>query len=283
MELKGAEIFDVGTWNGITFTDDDLNQIVAAFDELGLGGRVPLKYGHTGKDAREDDTQPALGWVQRVYRRGKKLVADFADIPAKVAEQIKSGGYKFVSIELLRDVKAGASRLPWVLDAVALLGAARPAVDTLAPLSLKRLALVGERITFSLQEASDDMSELKALNKRAAALYFENQITAGRILPRDREAFFRRYGDDATLADAEAWVRETPRAPSSNARSSFTGSGATAATGERVDVTLARMVDEEIEEARKTGLKLDQMQASLRVFKKAPELAQAWKFIPGEK
>lgn len=131
--LKGVEIFDVGTWNGYTFSDGDLNEIASSFDELKLAGRVPLKFGHKGA-MRGDDSQPAIGWVDTVYRKGSKLLADFVDIPTSVYDSIKKGLYKFVSVELLDSVKAGTRTLPWVLDAVALLGASRPAVSTLKDL-----------------------------------------------------------------------------------------------------------------------------------------------------
>lgn len=133
-EIKGAEIFDTGTWNGIPFSSEDLDDIISAFDGLKLGGRVPLKFGHKGKDTRMDDTQPALGWVSKIYRKGSKLVADITDVPTVVYDSIRKGLYKFVSVELLKNVPAGTRKIPWVLDAVALLGATSPAVGTLSGL-----------------------------------------------------------------------------------------------------------------------------------------------------
>jgi hypothetical protein len=78
--------------------------------------------------------------VSRVYREGRKLLADFTDIPKVVYEAIKSGLYKFVSVELLGGVKAGTREIPWVLDAVALLGADPPAVGTLKDLQSLTMA-----------------------------------------------------------------------------------------------------------------------------------------------
>lgn len=130
----------VGTWNGITFTDQHLDGIATSFDALGLSGRVPIKLGHNQEQPLTDG-QPALGWVSRVYREGDKLLADFTDMPTVVYELIRSGRYKFISVELLKNVLAGTRVLPWVLDAVALLGADQPAVGTLKDLqalTLKR-------------------------------------------------------------------------------------------------------------------------------------------------
>lgn len=134
--LKGAEIMAVGTWNDITFTGSDLDQIVAAFSGLSLSGRIPLKFGHGLHDTDQPFREglPALGWVDRIYRQGEKLLADFSNIPGVVYDAIKKGMYRFVSVELLKNVQAGTRILPWVLDAVALLGADQPAVGTLKDL-----------------------------------------------------------------------------------------------------------------------------------------------------
>lgn len=114
---------------------------------------MPLKLGHEGPDARDEPaSQFALGWVQRVYREGKKLLADF-DVPEKVASWIKEGFLRFVSVELLKDVKASTREIPWVLDAVALLGADQPAVGILKSLSLTMARSTAlqcrERVAFS--------------------------------------------------------------------------------------------------------------------------------------
>lgn len=82
------------------------------------------------------DGQPALGWVSRVWRDGTKLMADFVDMPTVIYEAIRKKLYKTVSIELLRDVQAGTRKMPWVLDAVSLLGADQPAVGTLKDLEV---------------------------------------------------------------------------------------------------------------------------------------------------
>lgn len=134
MDLKGAEIFSSGKWNGLEFSDADLDAIVSSFDELAQAGRVPLKFGHNDEQ-QITDGQPSIGWVSRVWREGSKLLADFANIPKVVAEAIKDKLYNFVSVELLQDAERNGSRYPWVLSAVALLGADPPAVSNLAELS----------------------------------------------------------------------------------------------------------------------------------------------------
>lgn len=134
-DIKNAEIFAVGTWNNSTFSEQDLDNIVEAFNFFQMSGQVPLKFGHNDTQPVTDG-QPALGWVDRVWRDGKKLFADFRDVPSVVYDSIKSGLYKFVSVELLRNVTAGTRQVPLVLDAVALLGADPPAVGTLRDLQV---------------------------------------------------------------------------------------------------------------------------------------------------
>lgn len=189
-QIEGAEVFDAGTWNGMRFDEGDLDGIADSFNALNLSGRVPLKFGHKGKDTRFDDGQPALGWVKKVYRRGSKLVADFTDVPTEVYDAIKKGLYKFVSVELLRNVPAGTRKIPWVLDAVALLGATAPAVGTLKDLqSLTYARDTGlryeEAIEFSREEhrsihngervvMADESNPVRELTERLEKLTLEN-------------------------------------------------------------------------------------------------------------
>lgn len=137
--LYGAEIFDAGTWPAqtgpITVTVQDIDAIVASFEALGLSRKVPLKAGHND-DQPMTDGKPALGWVDRIWRQGTKLMADFVDMPTVIHEAIRKKLYKTVSVELLRNVQAGTRKLPWVLDAVSLLGADQPAVGTLKDLEV---------------------------------------------------------------------------------------------------------------------------------------------------
>lgn len=164
--IRNAEIFAAGQWpaqgaNGMTFTESDLDGIVNSFNSLGLKGRIPLKMGHEGEDPRTPDGAPALGWVEAVHREGNKLLADIRLTSDKLAEMIKAGAYKFVSIELLRNVQAHTRQIPWVLDAVAILGATAPAVGILKDLQtsmsafrVRRSSLRGTRLAFKRESAN---------------------------------------------------------------------------------------------------------------------------------
>jgi hypothetical protein len=177
--LQRAALMSAGKANDIEFTVKDLIGVATSFDALGLTGRVPIKFGHNDTQSLTDG-QPALGWVSRIYVEGDTLYGDFTDMPTSVYELIRSGAYKFLSVELLRDVQAGTRKLPWVLDAVALLGADQPAFGTLADLqsltmkrkpALQARARVEMRRGFSLSsEARKGMSDENFDEKLQAAL-----------------------------------------------------------------------------------------------------------------
>ncbi len=125
--IHGIEIFSVGTWNKDTYTTQDLDEMVKAFNDVGF--EPPLKLGHNEKQMT--DGHPALGWVNKVYRQGSKLLADFKDIPQKLYQALKQGNYKRVSSEIYWNYSANGKSWPRVLKAVALLGADIPAVTNL--------------------------------------------------------------------------------------------------------------------------------------------------------
>ena len=59
---------------------------------------APLVIGHP------KDNQPAVGWIEKLGRRGNKLVAKIKDISPEIAEQIKESKFKKVSISLYPDL-----------------------------------------------------------------------------------------------------------------------------------------------------------------------------------
>jgi hypothetical protein len=126
-ELKGVEIFRVGTWNGDKYTVADLDDMIDNFGRTGY--RVPVKLGHA-----ERSGDRAFGWVTALRRKGDKLIADFADIPDKVYDVVRERGYDGVSAEVYWNIKRNGRTFRRALKAVALLGAETPAVSDLAPL-----------------------------------------------------------------------------------------------------------------------------------------------------
>lgn len=131
--IKGLEIFAVGTWNGDKYSQKDLDTMVDVFDKVGFS--PPLKLGHT-EDQKflQTDGLPAAGWVDRIYTKGDKLLADISRIPKKIYMLLKKGAYRHVSSEVYWNLKRNDTVFSRALKAVALLGAEIPAVSGLTPI-----------------------------------------------------------------------------------------------------------------------------------------------------
>lgn len=121
--IPGVEIFSCGTWNGDEYTIDDLQEMVTAFNETQKGVRPYIKLGHDEKqNLLQEDGLPAAGWIEKLYIKGDKLVADIADIPKKIYDLIKTKAYRKVSCEIYWNLKIGEKLYKRFLGAVALLG-----------------------------------------------------------------------------------------------------------------------------------------------------------------
>lgn len=130
--INGVEIFSVGKWNGDDYTMDDLNSMVESFMETKVGLRPFIKLGHDEKQTLiQSDGLPSAGWIDKIYIRGEKLVADFIDIPKKVYDLIESKAYRKVSSEIFWNLNIGGKIYKRVLAAVALLGSDTPGVMNL--------------------------------------------------------------------------------------------------------------------------------------------------------
>jgi len=188
--LEGAEIFSIGKWNDMEFNDDDLDNMVRSFEELRLNGRVPLKLGHNDEQPMSDG-QPAYGWVDRIWKDGEKLMADFVNVPKEIYNAIRDKLYNFVSVELLQDAEQEGSSYPWVLSAVALLGADRPAVSNLQELSklamsCRKAMHFSKRGTINLSIGANKMTdetrslldEIASLKAQVAKFSTENEAIA---------------------------------------------------------------------------------------------------------
>jgi hypothetical protein len=126
-EILGAEIFRSGVWNDATYTDRDLDEMVAASREIGFV--PPIVLGH-----HADEETPAVGRITNLKRIGSALYADLVSLPQAIYDLIRTRGYDFVSCEIIWNLQRNGRTFPRVLSALALLGRSLPAVD-LAPLS----------------------------------------------------------------------------------------------------------------------------------------------------
>jgi len=118
--LRNVEIFKTGTWNDHSYSQTDLDHIVARFGQH----PVPLKMNHGVNFAD-------FGQVTALHRDGDTLLADL-DVPQDVLREFRLGVYTGLSCELDEDNN---------LHAVGLVTGPgnRPAVKGLAPISVKHL------------------------------------------------------------------------------------------------------------------------------------------------
>ena len=130
--LEALEIFSTGNWHGEDYTTADLDGIVEAFPAVGF--KPPLKLGHSeNQKLLNASGMPAAGWINRIYRKGQKLLADVVDIPSKVYDLLQKKAYDRVSVELYMDYEDTPNKKQWpiALKALALLGAEIPEVTNL--------------------------------------------------------------------------------------------------------------------------------------------------------
>jgi hypothetical protein len=288
--LDRIEIFAVGTWNGTDFEATDLDEMVRGFEQEQHAGRIPVKLGHTAPD-----TEPARGWLSKVWREGDKLLARIEQVPQDIVDGIKAGAWRHVSVELLHEVQTAAGRsYRWLLDGLALLGSARPAVGVLKPLheSLSRRAAglsFGQRFAFTREMPRDDLAELRrenerlrfAMHRQSVEAAISADIGASRCLPAAREYFSKlmRLADDAsfqrvTVADWQNFVRTQPRPPTREPAARVAAS-----------FSKATCPDEELAERvalmRSEQPSLDYAAASLKVLRSDPDLAERYRSAPG--
>ena len=210
--INGVEIFSTGVWNGDRYTQKDLDSMIKNFDEVGF--EPPVKLGHNDEQTELKDGQPALGYIDKIYKVETKLVADFKELPKKVYEAIKRGNYKRVSSEIFWNYKANGNTFNRVLKAVALLGAEVPAVTNLQSMTGlysnmgtgevktyydgKESEIMEESKTISVEKYEEEISQLRAekeevmkeyqahkdeIKKENISKYIEELKTEGKILP----------------------------------------------------------------------------------------------------
>ena len=303
MKIKDVEIFQVGTWNGREFTDEDVDAIVASFEDLNLAGHVPAKLGHKGGG----DDAPAMGWIEEIRRKGDKILATLTDVSRELVDGINSGKWRHVSVELLGDVTMRGKKYAWVLDGLAILGAARPAIDSLKGLHEAAMARVHglvfkQRLAFSREikrgggsarQSDDETARLRlenlALTQELVKSQFEQSIGAGHILPRERELFFKRYKDTGTISDAREWISSAPRpdpklfSREGGGRVENDSSSSSRQAFEHPDDEVTFRAEELMKEEHAKGKTCDLYEATKLLFKKDPDLARRYLNMPSDR
>ena len=203
--IQGVEVFSVGTWNGDPYTREDLNGMVAAFEQHKETVRPFLKLGHDAKQKLvQKDGFPALGWAARLYVVGEKLVADFTDIPKKIFELIQVGAYKKVSCEIFCNTKIGDAVHKYMVGAIALLGADTPGVMDLNDILAMYTVVSGEdKRTYEQNFAFEGEKKETAMGKTENEIKLELDLKAKADEAEQIKKDFSKAQEEAKTKDAE--------------------------------------------------------------------------------
>jgi len=164
VNIRGMEIFRVGTWNGRKFTEEDIKRMASNFKALKEQVVPKLKITHR-TDQESLAGLASFGDIVNIEARetrgSLRLFADVDFVPSKVAEWIRDKRFAERSIELRLGFKVDDTVYKDVIIAVSLLGHEIPAVAGMEPIKLSKednlldtKELVG--ITYAL-EGEEDM------------------------------------------------------------------------------------------------------------------------------
>ena len=128
-EIKKLHIFSVGTPVTSDYTEEHLDKLIGNFKELSESESARLK---PVLKLTHDEDQESIwkkigvlgsGFVKDIYREGKKLFADIANVPEVIAEALKNGDINNQpSVEIYRDFEdADGNKFGPALRAVSLL------------------------------------------------------------------------------------------------------------------------------------------------------------------
>lgn len=132
-EITGVEVCRTGIWNGYPMTEATLDEMVSNFEAGIIEPWLNLDHNDSFTDRVKDALKVVgLGFVSALRRQGDRLIADFKQVPKKIAELIQSGALKKRSIEFYPKWKQGGSLFANVLRAVSFFGADIPAVNGLS-------------------------------------------------------------------------------------------------------------------------------------------------------
>jgi hypothetical protein len=247
--IEGVEVFSVGVHNGDRYTDEDLNEMVEAFNENAKTMRPYLKLGHTEKQTLlQKDGLPAAGWIGKLYRKGEKLVADFIDIPEKIYQLLKRGAYRNVSAEIFWDINFNGKKYHRMLSGVALLGADTPALASLDDI----LALYGadwQSVKSYAGEGEASIIKSYTLGEQEEAEMTKEQIEKLEQEKAAAEAQAKQYQADLAAAnqakaEADAEVAQLRKYKAESEAATLAAEAA--AESARLDATLTEMVSEKL-------------------------------------
>lgn len=160
--MKYFQVFKAGKYPQGEFTKKDVEEIAKNYDPTFCEAPVTIDHEQSG---------PAYGWVDKVKTDGDILQVSFKDTPKEFQDDVNSGKYKKVSVELYKNLEGKGH----YLKAVSFLGAAIPQVKGLEPVKF----MDSESEIYEFEVAEDEtetfsQEEIDGLKKQVEDL--ENQI-----------------------------------------------------------------------------------------------------------
>lgn len=160
--MKYFQVFKAGKYPQGEFTKKDVEEIAKNYDPTFCEAPITIDHEQSG---------PAYGWVDKVKTDGDILQVSFKDTPKEFQDDVNSGKYKKVSVELYKNLEGKGH----YLKAVSFLGAAIPQVKGLEP--VKFMDSESEIYEFEVSEDETEtfsQEEINGLKKQVEDL--ENQI-----------------------------------------------------------------------------------------------------------
>lgn len=176
--IEKIEIFATGKHFGsetVEINENDLQEMVNSFNSLSeVGGYRPvLKLGHDEAQKFFGNRKglPNLGFVEKIWKEGSKILANFSDVPDALVDLVRKRRYNAVSIEMYPKTEVNGTKFSNVLTAVALLGAELPAVKGLNDLAATLFTEVPDGPDFS-----GDALELNPSEDEDMTTYSQEQL-----------------------------------------------------------------------------------------------------------
>lgn len=135
VNIGDVEIFEAGKFNGVEVNENDLDEMINNFRNGVTEPYITIDHDDNATAQFKDALKAlSLGFVSSLRKTGKKLVADFKQVPKTLAELIEAGALKKKSIEFYKKyLHADGSKYNNVLQGVTFHGAnGSPAVTTLS-------------------------------------------------------------------------------------------------------------------------------------------------------
>lgn len=131
---KPVQVCEVGKWKGKDYTEADFDEAIKNYTDGVAEPYITLDHNPGLTKATQDFLKAtSLGFVSKLWRDGKKLYANFKQVPKLIGELIDAGALKQRSIEYWNKFKSANGKIyNNVLEAVTFHGAnGLPAVNTL--------------------------------------------------------------------------------------------------------------------------------------------------------